>query len=174
MDIIEAIIFYILVFLAMFSAIGAIFFHKIIHSILCAFITFLCVGLLFFALELPYLATVQIALFAIGMSVLFVFALLLTGKDNLHQESVSYSPKMLFSFLGIVLIVLFLAVAIKFGSFFQDGLSIVQNCIMPSSKEISIDMFVNYGAPFVFVSFLFLAVVLGLGVITSNKNGGKN
>ena len=74
MDIIEAIIFYILVFLAMFSAIGAIFFHKIIHSILCAFITFLCVGLLFFALELPYLATVQIALFAIGMSVLFVFS----------------------------------------------------------------------------------------------------
>ena len=52
------------------------------------------------------LRMVQIALFAIGMSVLFVFALLLTGKDNLHQESVSYSPKMLFSFLGIVLIVL--------------------------------------------------------------------
>ena len=50
MDTAEAIIFYIIVFFAITGALFAVFANKIIHSVISAFITFLSVGILFFAL----------------------------------------------------------------------------------------------------------------------------
>lgn len=172
MDTAEAIIFYIIVFFAITGALFAVFANKIIHSVISAFITFLSVGILFFALELPYLGTAQIAILTAGLSILFIFAILLTEKDKQNKKT-GFSPKILIGVTGIFLIAAFVVLAIKTGDFYLENLMATGSCIMPSSRELAIEMFVNYGAPFVFTSLFFLAGILGLGVIISNKTGGK-
>ena len=54
MDKIQAIIFYIVALTAIVGAFRAVFTKKIFYSVLYAFLCFMAVGLLFFALELPY------------------------------------------------------------------------------------------------------------------------
>ena len=62
MDKIQAIIFYIVALTAIVGAFRAVFTKKIFYSVLYAFLCFMAVGLLFFALELPYLGVVQLSL----------------------------------------------------------------------------------------------------------------
>ena len=55
----------------------------------------------------------------------------------------------------------------------SDNIAQTPNGVIPSTKAISAELFMSYGAPFVFSGLFFLAVILGFGVILSMKIGGK-
>lgn len=172
MDKAQAIIFYITVFTALAGAVGVIFSRKITRSIFYAFLSFTGIGLLFLALEMPYLAVVQTAVCAVGLPVVLFFALMLTKSDKDAELNMAISPRTFFSGLGLISLVFFITAFLKYNSlneFFGENSSV----IMPSVKEFSIEMFTNYAAPFIFSSILFLTVVLGFGVIFSMHRGGK-
>ncbi|MGN0015202.1 MAG: NADH-quinone oxidoreductase subunit J [Candidatus Gastranaerophilaceae bacterium] len=172
MDKAQAIIFYITVFTALAGAIGVIFSKKIINSIFYAFLSFLSIGLLFLALEMQYLAVVQIFLCAVAIPVVFVFASILTNRGKEIEISISISPRTFFSALELIGVVLLITAFLKYNSL-NELLGEEASVIVPSVKEFSIEMFTNYAAPFIFSSILFLTVILGLGVIFSTHRGGK-
>lgn len=174
MEAAEAIIFYITAFTAIAGAAGVILSHKIIRTILWAFLSFTSIGILFFALELPYLAAIQIALYAIGTSVVFVFALMLTRKDMESKLTAAKAPRTFLAALGILFISFIVILFLRYNIFYPDSL-MGKNAaiIMPSLKDMSTDMFINYGAPFIFSSMIFLSAILSFGVIFSSHKGGR-
>lgn len=169
----QLIIFYFIAFIAIICAIRAVFTKKIFYSVFYAFITFLVTGLLFIALELPYLGVVQISLGCVTMTVLFVFAITLISKKEEISSSIVHKPRTYFSIIGLFLLILLLAIYLKFGMFASDNISQTTNSVIPSTKAISVELFLSYGAPFVFSGLYFLAAILGLGVFLSKKKGGK-
>ncbi len=173
MDKLQAIIFYIVALAAVVGAFRAVFTRKIFYSVLYAFMSFIAVGLLFFALELPYLGVVQLALCGVGMTVLFVFAIALTGKKDEIISPIVHRPRTYLSIIGLLLLTGILACFFRVGSFMSDNIAQTTNGVIPSTKAISAELFMSYGAPFVFSGLFFLAVILGFGVILSMKIGGK-
>lgn len=173
MDKFQAIIFYMVALTAIIGAFRTVFTRKIFNSVVYAFMTFLAVGLLFFALELPYLAVVQIALCGVGMSILFVFAVALTGKSKENFSPIVNKPRTYFSIIGLLVMTVLLACFLRIGSFTSDSVIQTTNSVIPSVKAFSVELFLSYAAPFVFTGLFFLAVVLGFGVILSMKVGGK-
>ncbi len=169
----QSIIFYLVAFIAIIGAIRAVFTKKIFYSVFYALITFLSVGLLFIALELPFLGIVQISLCCVAMSALFVFAIAFTEKKDEFLSAIAHKPRTYFSIIGLLLLVVLLAICYKFGMFAADNVSQTTNSVIPSTKAISIELFLSYGAPFVFSGLFFLSAILGLTVFLSMKNGGK-
>ena len=55
----------------------------------------------------------------------------------------------------------------------SDNIAQTTNGVIPSTKAISVELFLSYGAPFVFTGLFFLVAILGFGVILSMKIGGK-
>ena len=55
----------------------------------------------------------------------------------------------------------------------SDTIAQATNGVIPATKSIAVELFLNYGAPFVFTGLFFLAAILGFGVILSIKIGGK-
>ncbi len=173
MDKLQAIIFYIVALTAIVGALRAIFTRKIFYSVLYAFLSFIAVGLLFFALELPYLGVVQLSLCGVGMTILFVFAVALTGKKDEILSPIVHRPRTYLSIVGLLLMTVLVACFLRIGSFMSDNIAQTTNGVIPSTKMISVELFLSYGAPFVFTGLFFLAVILGFGVILSMKIGGK-
>ena len=173
MDKLQAIIFYIVALTAVVGALRAIFTRKIFYSVLYAFLSFIAVGLLFFALELPYLGVVQLSLCGVGMTILFVFAVALTGKKDEILSPIVHRPRTYLSIVGLLLMTVLVACFLRIGSFMSDNIAQTTNGVIPSTKMISVELFLSYGAPFVFTGLFFLAVILGFGVILSMKIGGK-
>lgn len=173
MDKLQAIIFYIVALTAVVGALRAIFTRKIFYSVLYAFLSFIAVGLLFFALELPYLGVVQLSLCGVGMTILFVFAVALTGKKDEILSPIVHRPRTYLSIVGLLLMTVLVACFLRIGSFMSDNIAQTTNGVIPSTKMISAELFLSYGAPFVFTGLFFLAVILGFGVILSMKIGGK-
>lgn len=173
MDKLQAIIFYIVALTAIVGALRAIFTRKIFYSVLYAFLSFIAVGLLFFALELPYLGVVQLSLCGVGMTILFVFAVALTGKKDEILSPIVHRPRTYLSIVGLLLMTVLVACFLRIGSFMSDNIAQTTNGVIPSTKIISVELFLSYGASFVFTGLFFLAVILGFGVILSMKIGGK-
>ena len=173
MDKIQAIIFYIVALTAIVGAFRAIFTKKIFYSVFYAFLCFIAVGLLFFALELPYLGVVQLSLCGVAMSILFVFAIALTGKKEEILSPIVHRPRTYLTIVGLLILTGLLTCFLRIGSFMSDNIAQATNGVIPATKSIAVELFLNYGAPFVFTGLFFLAAILGFGVILSIKIGGK-
>ena len=172
MEVISAVIFYLTASLAIFGAIGVIFTHKIVYALIYVFLTFLCVGFLFLSLELPYLGVAQIVLSLAVCSVLLLAALMFCRHNN--NEGIAFRPRLLLSAFSLAFIGFLIIVSLKYGTFFDAKLKEVASIVvMPSSQAIATEMFVNYGAAFVFTAFAFLAGIIGFGVFAQPVRRGK-
>jgi NADH:ubiquinone oxidoreductase subunit 6 (subunit J) len=171
MVIYQAIIFYILTILTILCALKVIFTQKIFHSVLYAFITLVSVGLIFFLLRLPVLGTLQILIGSLFSIILFIFSIVFIGKKNENKIPVINKFRTWFSSIGLFLILILISCFIKLGHF--EHFEQITTFMIPSFKETSEELFLSYGATFVFSSVFFFAVIIGFGVILSMNIGGK-
>lgn len=167
MEIIYSVSFYIIALSAIIFAVLALAAKNIVHTLLSVLISFLMTGLLIIFLGFSYLGIVLILLCFAEIFVFFVFSFMFAknkeknGNKNIFRIAafVFSSAVIIFSFYEMY----------KNGIF--DGLS--QNNYIPviiGSKEFAEQIFVNYGASFVFLSVAFLAAILGFGVILAEKD----
>lgn len=172
MEVVSAVIFYLIASFAIFGAIGVIFSHKVVYALIYGFLTFLCVGLLFLSLELPYLGAAQIVLSLAVCSVLLLSVLMFCRHNN--NEGIAFRPRLLLSAFSLAFIAFLIVVSVKYGTFFDVKLKEAASLVvMPSSQAIATEMFVNYGAAFIFTAFAFLAGIIGFGVFAQPVRRGK-
>lgn len=79
----EQIIFYILALIIVLSSVMAVVTQKIIHSAVYLLFVLLSSAGLYLLLDYHFLMAVQIAVYAGGVMVLFIFAILLTNQPGL-------------------------------------------------------------------------------------------
>ena len=77
----ELIAFWILAPLALLGAIGMVFSKSAVHSALWLVLTMLCLGCLYIAQNAEFLGFVQIIVYTGAIMMLFLFVLMLTGRD---------------------------------------------------------------------------------------------
>ena len=77
----ELIAFWILAPLALLGAVGMVFSRVAVHSALWLVLTMLCLGCLYIAQNAEFLGFVQIIVYTGAIMMLFLFVLMLTGRD---------------------------------------------------------------------------------------------
>ncbi|MBC8093238.1 MAG: NADH-quinone oxidoreductase subunit J [Pseudonocardia sp.] len=78
----EAIVFWILGPLALAGALGMIFARNAVHSALFLVLTMFCLAVLYMVQQAPFLGFVQIIVYTGAVMMLFLFVLMLVGRDS--------------------------------------------------------------------------------------------
>ncbi len=78
----EAVAFWILAPIAVLAAIGMVLSTNAVHSVLLLVLDFFCLAVFYAAQDAPFLAAVQVIVYAGAIMVLFLFVLMLVGVDR--------------------------------------------------------------------------------------------
>jgi NADH-quinone oxidoreductase subunit J len=78
----EAVVFWILGPLALLGALGMVFSRNAVHSALFLVVTMLCLGVFYVEQQAPFLGAVQIIVYTGAIMILFLFVLMLVGRDS--------------------------------------------------------------------------------------------
>lgn len=169
MEVIYSVSFYIIVILAIIFAAASVLCKRTINSVICGFISLLMTGLLLISLGFSFLGAVQIALSASLASILLVFEVLFVKYRDEEKHSKKNIINILFSVIGILILILTVIASLRAGFFYD----IFNNLLLPfnvSNNSFAENLFINYGASFIFSALIFLSAVLGFGVILADKD----
>jgi NADH-quinone oxidoreductase subunit J len=109
----ELILFIVVAAVAIFSAAFMLVSRNAVHSALFLVVNLLCVAFFYLMLSAPFLAMVQITVYAGAIMVLFMFVIMLLGSERLGGGTAKYSwlAGGAVTLSTIFLVVVFLAVA---------------------------------------------------------------
>ncbi len=144
--------------------------RKILRAATYLLFALFATAILYFYLDYEFLGAVQIAVYAGGIVVLFVFSILLTSKPGDKSEKLASKKRM----LGLVAAIATLAVT---------GYALVSRCCqlfnvtLPQQEEVTMNQIGTtllgtdagqYLLPFEAISVLLLACIIG-GVVVARK-----
>lgn len=174
-------LFIIVMGMAVFAAVAMLLSDNAVHSALFLIVNFACVALLYLMLDAPFLAMIQIAVYAGAIMVLFLFVIMLLGAEKLS------APVRRFRWLEIVGTALAVAfAAVSFFSIIQGKIDL--NTTITREPELRVVHAAQYAGPMdvyangeLFASNLafgsatdFKAVPAGDYTITLNPAGTAN
>ncbi len=162
---ISAYVFWPIAFLIIACAIGVVHSKNIIHSALAMILTFIGIAVVFILLEADFLALTQILVYAGAISILIVFAIMLTRKSDMKNSN----PFNKLRWTGLVFCLGFFAIITRLilvSKFTYKNLSI-ENTI----SAIADGFFGNYMIPFEVSALLLLIALVGAIILAK---GVKN
>ena len=170
------IVFYPIAIVLILSAILAVSFRNIFHSLLSAIILFFIVGALFYVLGSEYNAIIQIAIYGLAVPVILGLAIMFTNTEveDKKKNKISKIKYLLFLLAGLFILT---TVYIIMTSLLVNpvGFEIRENITNTSIKVIdsfAYGIFVKYVWAFELVSLILTIIVAGL-TIFDIKKGGK-
>jgi len=141
-----------------------------IHSALLLILTFLCTAVLFFLLQNPFIAIIQILVYAgaIMMLIVFVIMLLELEEELLSPLKISFSKTV--GVLSVLLMMLGLFFAVFGGAKGPSGgYSPEKVSQLGSIKVVGKLLFTDYLLPFEIVSILLMAAIVGAIVLAKQR-----
>jgi NADH-quinone oxidoreductase subunit J len=168
----EAVIFAITGLISILCAIAMILSPNAVHSALWLVLNFSAVAVLYLMLQAPFLAMIQITVYAGAIMVLFLFVIMLLGAEKGQEErdAISWQRP-----LAIVLGLLLLGEAGFV--FFSTGTTAVPRATtteIGSPLAIAQALFTTYLLPFEITSVLLLVALLGAVVLTIKSRAGES
>jgi len=164
--ILDVIPFLILAAIAVAAALAMIFSRNAVHAALFLVLNFSVIAVFYLVLNAPFLAMVQVAVYAGAIMVLFVFVIMLLGAERLEHKSKLEWQRPLAFVLAITLIV-------EGGYLFFEKLashSQLSEAATDSSPEaVGAVLFDSYLFPFEITSVLLLVAMIGAIVLTLEK-----
>ena len=162
---VEFVIFLGLASVAVAAAIAMLVSRNTVYSALFLIIVLLTIAVLFLLLSAPFIAMVQVAVYAGAIMVLFLFVIMLLGTENVETEPGhrwQFTAALLFSY---ALIIQFIIVAVVLPTETADEFAeIAEGFGSPAS--IGTLLFNDYLIPFEVTSLLLLAAMVGAIVLT--------
>jgi len=141
-----------------------------IHSALFLILTFLCTAILFFLLQSPFIAIIQILVYAGAIMMLIIFVILLLELEDelLIPLKISFSKGV--GVLMALLIMLCLFFAVYGGAKGASGGYTPEKVSQIGSvKVVGKLLFTEYLLPFEIVSILLLAAIVGAIVLAKQR-----
>ncbi len=157
--------FYILAILAVLSALGMVTARNAVHGVLFMVANFALVAVLYLLLDAPFIAMVQIAVYAGAIIVLFLFVVMLIGPvpTSLRDKLPGQRPLGLLA--GLVLLLLIGSVAAVATVTAGAGVSSRVVSAFGSPQAIGEVLFTRYLYPFEITSVILLAAMVGAVVL---------
>lgn len=88
---VQAFFFYLYAIVALAGALGLVMARKLAHSLMCAFATLVAVAALFLLLDAEFLAAMQLFVYGGAVTILMLFALMLSGEAAEAEARLSHS-----------------------------------------------------------------------------------
>jgi NADH-quinone oxidoreductase subunit J len=164
--------FYIAAAIALFSTLMVITRLNAVHALLYLILSLLSVGVVFYTLGAPFVAVLEVIIYAGAIMVLFIFVVMMLnlGPESVEQERAWLNPRMWFlpSILAVFLI-------LELGYILtEENLSHATGMIIPP-QQVSMALFGPYLIGVELASLLLLAGLVGayhLGRREKSLQGG--
>ena len=159
--------FYFLSALAIISGVLVITRRNAVHSALALIVTLLSVAGLYLMLYAPFVAGVQIIVYAGGIMVLFLFVIMLVNLERTvkeHQFNRIWPAGVL---AAAALLGLFVSVYVKGRALFPEG-----DIPLPeasNTQQIAVMLYGNYMFAFEIASLLLLVAILGAVIMAKKR-----
>jgi NADH-quinone oxidoreductase subunit J len=166
----ELIFFLILSLIAIATALGMLLGRNAIYSALFLVLNFVTVAVFYLLLGAPFVAMVQITVYAGAIMVLFLFVIMLLGAESLPKAEVLPWQKPLAIGLAVAL-----AVEATFILFTRAGLTaeVAPPAAAANSTatlvQLGMALFSNYLLPFEVTSILLLVAMVGVVVLVRKE-----
>ena len=162
---VEFVIFLGLASVAVAAAIAMLVSRNTVYSALFLIIVLLTIAVLFLLLSAPFIAMVQVAVYAGAIMVLFLFVIMLLGTENVETEPGHRWQFTAALLLSYALIIQFIIVAVVLPTETADEFAeIAEGFGSPAS--VGTLLFNDYLIPFEVTSLLLLAAMVGAIVLT--------
>lgn len=166
----ETFIFIVTAIVAIGAALGMLFSSNAVHSALFLVLNFCAVAVLYLLLRAPFLAAVQVTVYAGAIMVLFLFVIMLLGaeKADLGEEHIGWQ-KPVAALLAVALLIEAGYVAYR-GAKLTDA-SLTQAAEIGAPTTLAAQLFSKYLLPFEVISVLLLVAIIGVVVLTRRTRG---
>jgi NADH-quinone oxidoreductase subunit J len=159
--------FYLLAGIMLIGGILVITRRNPVHSALALIVTLLAQASIYLMLYAPFVAGVQIILYAGGIMVLFLFVIMLVSIDRAMKERQFNKQWVVGLIAAIALGGLFIAVFMKGTSIFPDHvLPIVEN---DNTQKVATLLYGQYMFAFEIASLLLLVAIIGAVVMAKKR-----
>ena len=159
--------FYALAALAVLSAIAVITRRNPVHSALALIFTLLSVAGLYLMIYAPFVAGVQIILYAGGIMVLFLFVIMLISIEKSEREYQFNRQWAVAATASVVLGALFVYVYVKGRAIFPDKAAVLPETL--NTQQVGMKLYVDYLLPFEIASLLLLVAIVGAVVMAKKR-----
>ena len=159
--------FYLLSGLAILSGLLVITRKNAVHSALALILSLLCVAGLYLMLYAPFVAGVQIILYAGGIMVLFLFVIMLVNLERSEKEK-QFNQQWIAGLLAAVVL------GALFVSIYWKGHALFAAEIPPfvetqNTQKVGEMLYGNYMFPFEIASLLLLVAIIGAVVMAKKR-----
>ncbi len=165
--ILDLIVFFGLALVAVGSAVGLLLSKNAVYAALNLILNFVTVAIFYLLLAAPFLALLQITVYAGAIMVLFLFVIMLLGAERLSTGSVLPWQRPVAFILGAILLLeAAYVIVFRSGSAARVGSAPVG---FGAPATIGNLLFNTYLLPFEVISILLLAAMVGAIVLTKKR-----
>jgi NADH-quinone oxidoreductase subunit J len=168
-ELLKPLVFYGLAAVTIVSAILVVSRKNVVHSAVFLILMFFSVAGLYILLHAEFLAAVQMLVYAGGIMVLFLFAIMLVNIEEAAKIKATHRQSAVaFGVAGLLFV--FLAVVVYRGVFRTLGRQMPQVAAMGGHTEaLGSRLFTDYLLPFEIISMLLLIAMIG-AIVLSRKD----
>ena len=165
----ETLFFYIITLVAVISAVLVVTCKNPINSALSLIMTFFCLATYYVMLDAPFMAAVQVMVYAGAIMVLIVFTIMLLNirvdASKQHSHKLIFASIIgFFTLLNTVFIIIKSRAAQPTGPYSGDIIKHVGH-----TELIGREMFTNFLLPFEITSILLLVAIVGAVILAKKK-----
>ena len=171
---IDLLVFLLLSLIAIASALGMLLSRNTVYSALYLVLNFVTAAVFYLLLGAPFIAMVQITVYAGAIMVLFLFVIMLLGAEGLPKSEVLPWQKPLAIGLSVILFAeaayLLVTKARPVGDILPpaEAVNATENL-----QQLGIALFTDYLLPFEVVSILLLVAMVGAIVLTKKERKAR-
>jgi len=162
------VLFLILATIAIASALGMFQSRNAVHAALFLVLNFMTIAVFYVVLNAPFIAMVQVTVYAGAIMVLFLFVIMLLGAERLRGvEGENFWQLGLAVILTGILLLVFMTALIL-----GDGEAVTAVAAQPldsSPQALGLRLFEAYVFPFEITGLLLLAAMIGVVVLSMGK-----
>jgi NADH-quinone oxidoreductase subunit J len=165
----DYIVFFVLAFLSVFTAVMVIIKKNPIASVVFLVLNFFIIACIYITLGAQFLAAIQVLVYAGAIMVLFVFVIMLLNLDEKIEYELINKKETFRIFLLSTAIVLIMYL-LSFQNIFRN-VEMYQNTdhSIGTVEEMSIQLFTRYLLPFEITSILLLSAIIGAVVLAKKR-----
>jgi NADH-quinone oxidoreductase subunit J len=164
---VEQVVFYIVAAIAVIGGLGTVLSRDIVHSALFLVLALLMTAAVFVLLSSEFLALVQILVYGGGITILVIFAIMITQLRSVRQTL--DGPQRPFAFVVAVALGVLLGVM----AFRTDWIGETDRVTVVSTESLGSSLFREFAVPFEIASFVLLAALIGAVVLARTDDEGE-
>lgn len=168
----DSAIFWVFAVLSVGAALGAVFNRSIIYSALCLIAVFMSIAGVFVLNNADFLAIAQIIIYAVGLTILMLFAIMFTGDKVMDKQKVNRTGRLAYGIIAAYVFTLLLRGVMGNAHVATPNMSpemAMQLSAQGSTTLLGELLFNKYALPFELASLLLLAAMIGAIVIAKKR-----